>query len=117
MALPVVIRCDCGGEARGHLGAALTCPACGRTYETKGVRSEQLGAAYRMQVHQRVMSKIGVGLIGLVAVLAFYQVGRFGLLGGLIIGGLVWYGAVMPLSKRRLVRKVEGGATTRIESS
>ena len=115
MALPVVIRCDCGGEARGHAGETLVCPDCGKRYDTSGVRSEQLGAAYRMQVHTRVMSKIGISVTGLAAVVAFFQVGRFGMIGGLLGMGALWYGVVMPLAKRRMLRKVASGATIRME--
>ena len=30
MGIPVVVRCDCGGETRGNAGDVLVCERCGK---------------------------------------------------------------------------------------
>ena len=92
MGIPVVVRCECGEETGGNAGDSLVCGRCGRRYETAGVGSEQLGAAGAAAVRHKIMTRLGIGVVGLISVACLYAYGLLAMLAGLVIAGALWFG-------------------------
>ncbi len=80
MGIPVVVRCECGEETGGNAGDTLICDRCGRRYETAGVGSEQLGAAGAAAVRHKIMTRLGIGVVGLISVGCLYAFGVLAML-------------------------------------
>ena len=116
MGIPVVVRCDCGGETRGNAGDALVCERCGRRYETAGVGSDQLRAAGAAAVRHKIMTRLGIGVIGLVTVGCLFQFGPLGFLAGFVISAGLWFGVVMRRLRVREVDRILAGETTQIKA-
>jgi hypothetical protein len=116
MGIPVVVRCECGEETRGNAGDALVCERCGRRYETAGVGSAQLGAAGAAAVRHKIMTRLGIGVVGLIAVACLYTFGVLGLLIGLVVSAALWFGVIMRRLRAREVDRILAAATTQIEA-
>jgi hypothetical protein len=116
MGIPVVVRCDCGGETRGNAGDVLVCEQCGKTYETAGVGSEQLGAAGAAAVRHKIMTRLGIGIVGLAAVGALYQFGPIGLVVAFVLSAGLWFGIVMRRLRVRELNRILAGETTQIKA-
>lgn len=116
MGIPVVVRCDCGAETRGNAGDVLVCERCGKTYETAGVGSGQISAAGAAAVRHKIMTRLGIGVVGLLSVGALYLVGPIGLLAAFILSAGLWFGVVMRRLRAREVNRILAGETTRIKA-
>ncbi len=116
MGIPVVVRCDCGGETHGNAGDTLVCASCGRKYETAGVGSEQLGAAGAAAVRHKIMTRLGIGLVGLLTVGGLYSFGVAGLLITFVISAGLWFGVVMRRLRTRETARILAGDTVQIKA-
>jgi hypothetical protein len=116
MGIPVVVRCECGEETGGNAGDSLVCGRCGRRYETAGVGSEQLGAAGAAAVRHKIMTRLGIGVIGLFSVACLYAYGLLAMLAGLVIAGLLWFGVIMRRLRARELERILSAGTTQIKA-
>jgi hypothetical protein len=116
MGIPVVIRCECGAETRGDAGETLVCEQCGRRYETAGVMSEQLLQARSAAVRHKVMTRLGVGIVGLLTVLALFRFGYVGFFVTFAVAALLWFGVVMRWARKRSFGTILSAETTRIQA-
>ena len=102
---PIVIKCECGVETRGRSGDVITCTGCGLKYDT-GAESKMLEmVAGRTQRQFKYLSRAGIGLIGILGLAGLAKFGTYGLVGGALIGAVLWYVLFMPWQKRRMLRK------------
>ena len=102
MPIPVVIRCDCGTETRGDAGETLVCTRCGRRYETAGVMSEQLLEARSAAVRHKVLTRLGIGIVGFFVTFA--------------VTALFWFGVVMRIVRQRSFGRILEAGTTQIRA-
>jgi hypothetical protein len=116
MGIPVVIRCDCGTETRGDAGETLICTRCGRRYETAGVMSEQLLQARSAAVRHKVLTRLGIGIVGLLTVIALFQFGIVGFFVTFAVTALLWFGVVMRLVRERSFGRILTSDTTQIRA-
>jgi hypothetical protein len=116
VSIPIVVRCECGSEARGNAGDEVTCPGCGRTYATAGVGSEQLRAAANAAVRHKIMTRLGIGVVGLGTILPFFWLGYAGFFGGFVVTAVGWFGMLVPRFKRRSLARITAGDTARIDA-
>lgn len=89
---PITIRCDCGEARDVRYGHSWTCEACGKTWNTSQIPSEEYWGVMRRMRRYRLTVW---GLTGLVlaivlplAVLVAFQLFVFAIL---ILGGLYFY--------------------------
>ena len=116
MGIPVVVRCDCGGETRGNAGDTLVCDRCGKRYETAGATSGQIRAAGAAAVRHKIMTRLGIGVIGLITVACLFQFGPVGFLAGFVISAGLWFGVVMRRLRQREVLRILAAETTQIKA-
>jgi len=116
MPIPVVIRCDCGTETRGDAGETVVCTRCGRRYETAGVMSEQLLEARSAAVRHKVLTRLGIGVVGLLTVIALYQFGIVGFFVTFAVTALLWFGVVMRIVRQRSFGRILEAGTTQIRA-
>lgn len=114
---PILIKCDCGIETRGQAGMKITCSGCGVTFDTTGEAKTLDMIAGATQKQFRYLSRAGVGFVGLLglASLALFQVP--GLVIGAALGGAIWYAGLMPIAKRRLMKKAATKYTPTISAN
>jgi hypothetical protein len=116
MGIPVLIRCECGAETHGDAGDTLVCGRCGRRYPTDGVLSEQLLQARSAAVRHKVMTRLGLGVVGLLTVLALFQFGLVGFFVTFGVTALLWFGVVMPRLRERSFGRILGAETTEVQA-
>lgn len=116
MGIPVVVRCECGDETRGNAGDALVCGRCGRRYETAGVGSEQLGAAGAAAVRHKIMTRLGIGVVGMIAVGCLFASGVLAMLLGLVVAAGLWFGVIMRRLRARELNRILSATTTQIKA-
>jgi hypothetical protein len=116
MGIPVVLRCECGTETHGDAGDTLVCEHCGRRYETSGVMSEQILAARSAAVRHKVLSRLGIGVVGLLTVLALFRFGLVGFFVTFAVTALLWFGVVMRAFRGRSFGHILDAETTQIRA-
>jgi hypothetical protein len=116
MGIPVVIRCDCGTETPGDAGETLVCSNCGRRYATEGVLSEQLIQARSAAVRHKVTARLGVGVVGLLTVLALFRFGLVGFFVTFAVSALLWFGVVMRIVRERSFGRILSAETTEVQA-
>ena len=116
MGIPVVIRCECGAETRGDAGETLVCERCGRRYETAGVMSEQLLQARTAAMRHKVLTRLGLGVVGLLTVLALFQFGYVAFFATFVITALLWFGVLMRWVRKRSFGTILNADTARIQA-
>lgn len=114
---PIVIKCECGIETRGLAGATITCSGCGLRFDTTDEARLLDTIASMTQKRFRYLSRAGIGFLGLLALggLALFHVP--GLVGGAALGAAIWYVGLMPIVKRRLLRKAATVYTPTVNAS
>lgn len=105
---PIVVRCPCGTENRARAGDVVRCSGCGARYDTEEQARMLNTAAALAQRRFKLLGRVGVGVVGLLGLLALSQFGPYAMLGVAAAAGVVWYGVVMRWLKRRTIdRTVE----------
>jgi hypothetical protein len=116
-AAPIVVRCPCGVETRAGAGDVVTCSGCGARYDTGGEAAMLDALADRSVKQFRYLNRAGIGAIGLPAIAGLVLLGVWGLAAGAVVGGVLWYGVVMRLMKRRILAKAASLHTPTITPS
>src|SRR6266567_4182279 len=89
--VPILVNCQCGHTTSASAGEEVSC-SCGRQYATE-LSTQQVAALHAMNQQMRVFARLGVGLTGLLSILAFTLVGVYtgvaafalGVVGGWVI--------------------------------
>lgn len=116
MGIPVVVRCDCGAETHGNAGDELVCKRCGRRYETDGVVSDQLRQAGSAAVRHKLLTRLGIGVIGLTTIFGLLQFGWAGFAIGFLASGAIWFGLVMRRARAKSIDAILDADTVRIKA-
>ena len=109
---PIVVKCECGVETRGRSGDVIKCSGCGLRYDTAEQARMLESVAALTQRRFKLLGRIGVGVVGLCALLGLW---RFDVVGLVVIGGIVavlWYAVLMRWMKARLVTRAATFAPT-----
>jgi hypothetical protein len=116
MGIPVVLRCDCGTETRGDAGDTVVCTNCGRRYETAGVMSEQILQARSAAVRHKIMTRLGIGVVGLLTVFALFRFGLAGFFITFAVTALLWFGVLMRVFRERSFARILTADSTQIRA-
>lgn len=114
---PIVVKCECGIETRGKSGSVIRCDGCGLRFDTTDEARVLDTIASMTQKRFKYLSRAGIGFLGLLALggLALFHVP--GLVGGAALGAALWYVALMPFAKRRMLRKAVALYTPTVTAS
>jgi len=103
----ITLRCDCGkSEALVAYGERWTCEACGRTYDTTGIPSEDFAAIQALRRRYRIIGYAGVALVAAFVLLLALTAQQLQLFIGLPFILLVWFTYVRPIMRSRYNRRV-----------
>ncbi len=100
---PIVIKCECGIETRGRTGDVIKCQGCGLRYDTEAEAQRLEMVAALTQRRFKLLSRMGIGLVGLLALVGFFTVQMPGMIVGAALGVVLWFVLLMPYMKRRLL--------------
>ena len=106
MKVPIHVRCECGHTTGAAAGEEVTCE-CGRRYATE-LSIQQVAAMRALQAQMRVFARLGVGVTGLVAILAFTLVNIFAGMAALALAFVGWWVILQPVWRRRAVARLAG---------
>lgn len=102
---PIVVKCECGVETRGRAGDVIRCTGCGLVYDT-GEQARLFDVvAGATQRRYKLLGRIGLGVVGLLALLGLW---RFDIVGLVVVGAVaavLWYAVFMRWMKMRLIRR------------
>lgn len=102
--IPVVVTCECGRTTAGDAGGEVAC-GCGRRYATD-LSQQQIAALHGLQQKLRVFARLGIGVVGLVALAAMLAIGpRVGLVVA-AVAAVLWWGVVQAAWKRWTVARI-----------
>jgi hypothetical protein len=104
MNIPITVKCQCGRTTDAIAGQEVRC-ACGREYATE-LSDQQVAVLQGIQVQQRIVARLGVGLVGLVALAGFLLGNRWIGVGSLVLAGLLWWGVLQHFWRRRAVGRL-----------
>lgn len=104
---PIVVKCECGVETRGRSGDVIRCTGCGLRYDT-GEQARMLDTVAALtQRRYKLLGRIGLGVVGLVALLGLWRFDIPGLVVGAAIAAVLWYAVLMRRMKTRLIARAE----------
>ncbi|MEY4226347.1 MAG: hypothetical protein RL190_1104 [Actinomycetota bacterium] len=112
---PIVVRCPCGTETRARAGEVVRCRGCGARYDTEEQARMLNSAAALTQRRFKLLGRVGVGVVGLLGLLALSQFGPYAMLGVALAAGVLWYGIVMRWLKRRTIDRAVERFTATVE--
>ena len=104
MRVPIIVTCECGRTISADAGDRVVCE-CGKTYETR-LSTQQVAALNSMQAQMRVFARLGIGLIGLLALAGFLEVGTAAGVVALCLGIVAWWVLLQPVWRRHVVGKL-----------
>jgi hypothetical protein len=104
MNVPITVRCQCGRTTDAFAGQAVQCP-CGRSYQTE-LSDQQVAALRGLQTQQRVVARLGMGVVGLVSLAGFLLVDRWAGVAALLVAGVLWWGVLQRIWRRRAVGRL-----------
>jgi hypothetical protein len=104
MNIPIVVKCQCGRTTEAFAGQEVRCQ-CGREYATK-LSDQQVAVLQGIQVQQRIVARLGVGLVGLFALAGFLLGNRWIGVAALLLAGLLWWGLLQNIWRRRAVGRL-----------
>lgn len=99
MKVPVLVTCQCGHTTEAWAGEEVTCQ-CGRRYATE-LSDQQRAVLTGLETQMRIFARLGTGVVGLFALGGFLFIDRWGGLAALVIGGVLWWGVLQPIWRRR----------------
>ena len=103
MQVPVTVKCQCGHVTQAFAGQEVTCQ-CGQVYRTT-LSDQQRAALYGLEQRMRAFARLGIGVVGLIA-LAGFLLDRWAGLAALIIAGGLWWVVLQPIWRRRAVAQL-----------
>jgi hypothetical protein len=98
---PITVTCECGERHELFYGERWTCPACGRSYDSRNIPEDEYAAIRSLQRRFRALPiaiGIAVAVLAIVFTLTDNIVGVFFLLPVAIIG---WFVFIRPSHQRR----------------
>jgi Flp pilus assembly protein TadB len=102
--VPITIRCDCGVQTAATAGEVITC-ACGRAYATE-LSSQQKAGLVGLRQKMRAFARLGVGVVGLLSLVALAFLGPL-LCFVVLVGGIgLWWGVLQQSWKRRCAARI-----------
>ena len=109
---PIVVKCECGVETRGRSGDVIRCTGCGLRYDT-GEQAKMLDTVAALtQRRYKLLGRIGLGVVGLCALLGLWRFDVPGLVVAGALAAVLWYGLLMRRMKARLIARTEQFAST-----
>jgi hypothetical protein len=109
---PIVVKCPCGVETRGRSGDVITCTGCGLRYDTAEQARLLESVAGLTQRRFKLLGRIGLGVVGLIALLGLWRFSTIGLVVAGGVAGVLWYGVFMRWMKVRLIDRAAQLAPT-----
>ena len=104
MRVPITVKCECGRTTEAFAGELVRCP-CGRTYQTE-LSDQQVRALQGIQTQQRVVARLGMGVVGLVSLAGFLLVDRWAGVAALVVAGVLWWGVLQRVWRHRAVSRL-----------
>jgi hypothetical protein len=104
MQVPVIVTCECGRTIEANAGEDVRCE-CGRRYATE-LSAQQQAALLGLQTQMRIFARLGIGMVGLLALFGFLAIGRLAGVAFLALGMIGWWGLVQPAWRRRAVGRL-----------
>ena len=104
--VPILVNCQCGHTTSAFAGEEVSC-SCGRRYATE-LSAQQVAALHAMNQQMRVFARLGVGLTGLLSILAFAVVNVSAGFAALALGVIGWWIILQPLWRRHAVARLAG---------
>ena len=104
--VPILVNCQCGHTTSAFAGEEVSC-SCGRRYATE-LSVQQVAALHAMNQQMRVFARLGVGLTGLLSILAFAVVNVSAGFVALALGVIGWWVILQPLWRRHAVARLAG---------
>ena len=104
MRVPITVKCQCGRTTDAFAGQDVRC-ACGREYATE-LSDQQVAALQGIQIQQRIVARLGIGLVGLTALAGFFLGNRAIGIGALLLAGVLWWGVLQRIWRRRAVGRL-----------
>jgi hypothetical protein len=104
--VPIVVSCECGRATDADAGDEVTC-GCGRRYRTE-LSPEQRSALNAMQQRSRAFARLGIGVVGMVALVAMLGLGVRGGAVVLALGVVAWWVLLQRVWRQRVVRRIAG---------
>jgi hypothetical protein len=104
MRVPITVKCQCGRTTDALAGQEVQC-ACGRRYATQ-LSDQQVAALQGLQTQQRIVARLGMGVVGLVALAGFLLGNRWVGVGVLVVAGVLWWGVLQRIWRQRAVSRL-----------
>lgn len=104
MRVPITVKCQCGRTTDAFAGQEVEC-ACGRRYATE-LSDQQVAALRGIQIQQRIVARLGIGLVGLTALAGILLGNRVIGVAALIVAGILWWGVLQRIWRRRAVGRL-----------
>jgi hypothetical protein len=104
--VPILVNCECGHTTSAIAGEEVSCN-CGRQYATE-LSAQQVAALHAMNQQMRVFARLGVGLTGLLSLLALTVVNVYAGLAAFVLGVVGWWVVLQPLWRRHAVTRLAG---------
>ena len=98
---PITVTCECGERHELFYGERWTCPACGRSYDSRNIPEDEYAAIRRLQLRFRALPiALGVVIAGLAILFTLTDniVGVFFLMP---VGTISWFVFIRPTHRRR----------------
>jgi|SRR3954447_8988372 hypothetical protein len=99
MAVPLLIRCECGHTSQATHGDEVAC-ACGRLYDTSAIDRGEYLDMHRMANRQRLYVRLGLVLAVGIAIATWAQFGPKGPALAVPLAALFWWRFVQPRFNR-----------------
>jgi hypothetical protein len=116
MAIPLVIRCECGHTAEVMHGERTTC-VCGRVYDTSSIPSEEYLDMRRMANRQRLYVRMGLVLAVGIAIFSWAFFGIKGPALAVPLAALFWWRVVQPRFQRGQAELLRSQPVVQLEST
>jgi hypothetical protein len=102
--VPILVNCECGRTTSANAGEEVSCD-CGRRYATE-LSAQQVAALHAMNQQMRVFARLGVGLTGLLSILALAAVNVYAGLAAFVLAAVGWWVVLQPIWRRHAVARL-----------
>lgn len=116
MAIPLVVRCECGQTHSADLGDTVDC-SCGRRYETAKLEPERFASVRARQARIRLYLQLGLIFVAGATVVAGVLWGVKGLAVGLPLAALMWFLFLGKWYRKRWLHRGTDSPTLTLDSS
>jgi hypothetical protein len=116
MAIPLLIRCECGHTTETTHGQQVTC-VCGRVYNTSQIDRGEYLDMHRMANRQRLYVRIGLVVATAIGILSWVSFGLKGPALAVPLAALIWWRVVQPRFQRGQAELLRSQPVVQLESS